>query len=232
MSRPTARARLAREVEDIRARARALDAAVHHRPLPGRLRALLGRLARATARRSPTSRLFEEIVDVAVRRRPAARWSASPAASRSSSGAGLDLRRAAADARRARSSSSTRAACGPSRRSPPAWIAEVLDRCATVFLSTDAFHAEGVGDGRYVRRGPGDRRRRRVDRRAGARRADAWSSGPRRCCARRSAPTWADYAELQPADAADRRPRRERLHPHGAMRRPRRSAVHDWSPRR
>ncbi len=36
------------------------------------------------------------------------------------------------------------------RPDPPAWIAEVLDRCETVFLSTDAFHAEGVGDGHYV----------------------------------------------------------------------------------
>jgi len=33
---------------------------------------------------------------------------------------------------------------------PPAWIAEVLDRSTTVFLSTDAFHQEGVGDGHYV----------------------------------------------------------------------------------
>src|SRR3954451_14803132 len=36
------------------------------------------------------------------------------------------------------------------RSDPPAWIAEVLERCTTVFLSTDAFHAEGVGDGHYV----------------------------------------------------------------------------------
>jgi hypothetical protein len=36
------------------------------------------------------------------------------------------------------------------RPDPPAWIAGVLDRCTTVFLSTDAFHAEGVGDGHYV----------------------------------------------------------------------------------
>jgi len=36
------------------------------------------------------------------------------------------------------------------RPDPPAWIADVLGRCATVYLSTDAFHAEGVGDGHYV----------------------------------------------------------------------------------
>jgi organic radical activating enzyme len=36
------------------------------------------------------------------------------------------------------------------RPDPPAWIADVLDRCETVYLSTDAFHAEGVGDGHYV----------------------------------------------------------------------------------
>jgi hypothetical protein len=36
------------------------------------------------------------------------------------------------------------------RAQPPAWIADVLDRCTTVFLSTDAFHQEGVGDGHYV----------------------------------------------------------------------------------
>jgi organic radical activating enzyme len=36
------------------------------------------------------------------------------------------------------------------RPEPPAWIADVLDRCTTVFLSTDAFHQEGVGDGHYV----------------------------------------------------------------------------------
>ena len=36
-------------------RARPLDAALHHRPLPGRLRALLGRLAPRLARRSRTS---------------------------------------------------------------------------------------------------------------------------------------------------------------------------------
>lgn len=36
------------------------------------------------------------------------------------------------------------------RPDPPAWIADVLDRCTTVFLSTDAFHAEGVGDQHYV----------------------------------------------------------------------------------
>jgi hypothetical protein len=36
------------------------------------------------------------------------------------------------------------------RPDPPAWIADVLDRCTTVYLSTDAFHAEGVGDGHYV----------------------------------------------------------------------------------
>ena len=55
------------------------------------------------------------------------------------------------------------------RPEPPAWIADVLDRCTTVFLSTDAFHAEGVGDAHYVT--PRGRfARRRVDRRAGARR--------------------------------------------------------------
>jgi hypothetical protein len=36
------------------------------------------------------------------------------------------------------------------RPEPPTWIADVLARCETVFLSTDAFHAEGVGDGHYV----------------------------------------------------------------------------------
>jgi hypothetical protein len=36
------------------------------------------------------------------------------------------------------------------RPEPPAWIADVLDRCTTVFLSTDAFHAEGVDDAYYV----------------------------------------------------------------------------------
>ena len=36
------------------------------------------------------------------------------------------------------------------RPDPPAWIADVLDRSTTVFLSTDAFHQEGVGDGHYV----------------------------------------------------------------------------------
>jgi hypothetical protein len=36
------------------------------------------------------------------------------------------------------------------RPDPPAWIADVLRRCTTVFLSTDAFHQEGVGDAHYV----------------------------------------------------------------------------------
>ena len=36
------------------------------------------------------------------------------------------------------------------RPRPPAWIAEVLDRSATVFLSTDAFHADGIDDAHYV----------------------------------------------------------------------------------
>ena len=36
------------------------------------------------------------------------------------------------------------------RADPPAWIADVLARCSTVYLSTDAFHAQGVGDGHYV----------------------------------------------------------------------------------
>jgi organic radical activating enzyme len=37
------------------------------------------------------------------------------------------------------------------RADTPAWIRDVLDRSTTVFLSTDAFHAEGVDDGHYVR---------------------------------------------------------------------------------
>jgi hypothetical protein len=36
------------------------------------------------------------------------------------------------------------------RPRPPAWIDEVLERSATVFLSTDAFHWEGVPDSTYV----------------------------------------------------------------------------------
>jgi organic radical activating enzyme len=36
------------------------------------------------------------------------------------------------------------------RSSPPRWIAEVLSLCSTVFLSTDAFHAEQLADARYV----------------------------------------------------------------------------------
>jgi len=36
------------------------------------------------------------------------------------------------------------------RARPPAWIADVLDRSTTVFLSTDAFHAEGIRDEHYV----------------------------------------------------------------------------------
>lgn len=36
------------------------------------------------------------------------------------------------------------------RPDPPTWIADVLRRCTTVFLSTDAFHAEGVADAHYV----------------------------------------------------------------------------------
>jgi organic radical activating enzyme len=36
------------------------------------------------------------------------------------------------------------------RRSPPRWISEVLSRCDTVFLSTDAFHAEQLADARYI----------------------------------------------------------------------------------
>jgi organic radical activating enzyme len=36
------------------------------------------------------------------------------------------------------------------RPQAPAWIAEVLDRSSTVFLSTDAFHQEGVADSTYV----------------------------------------------------------------------------------
>jgi hypothetical protein len=36
------------------------------------------------------------------------------------------------------------------RPDPPAWIGDVLNRCTTVFLSTDAFHAEGVADEHYV----------------------------------------------------------------------------------
>ena len=36
------------------------------------------------------------------------------------------------------------------RARPPAWIREVLDRTSTVFLSTDAFHQEGVPDSTYV----------------------------------------------------------------------------------
>lgn len=33
---------------------------------------------------------------------------------------------------------------------PPAWIARVLDRATTVFLSTDSFHADKLPDERYV----------------------------------------------------------------------------------
>jgi organic radical activating enzyme len=33
----------------------------------------------------------------------------------------------------------------------PTWIREVLGRCSSVYLSTDAFHASRVPDGRYVR---------------------------------------------------------------------------------
>jgi hypothetical protein len=36
------------------------------------------------------------------------------------------------------------------RPEPPAWIRDVLACCTTVFLSTDAFHAEGVDDAHYV----------------------------------------------------------------------------------
>jgi hypothetical protein len=36
------------------------------------------------------------------------------------------------------------------RPEPPAWIRDVLERCSTVFLSTDAFHADGVDDTHYV----------------------------------------------------------------------------------
>ncbi len=36
------------------------------------------------------------------------------------------------------------------RPEPPSWIADVLERATTVYLSTDAFHAPGVGDARYV----------------------------------------------------------------------------------
>jgi hypothetical protein len=36
------------------------------------------------------------------------------------------------------------------RPEPPGWIADVLDRSATVLLSTDAFHQEGVEDSTYV----------------------------------------------------------------------------------
>ena len=36
------------------------------------------------------------------------------------------------------------------RPHPPAWIREVLARSSTVFLSTDAFHQEGVPDSTYV----------------------------------------------------------------------------------
>lgn len=36
------------------------------------------------------------------------------------------------------------------RPTPPRWISEVLERCSTVFLSTDAFHAEQLSDARYV----------------------------------------------------------------------------------
>jgi organic radical activating enzyme len=80
---------------------------------------------------------------------------------------------------------------------PPAWIADVLDRSTTVFLSTDAFHQEGVGDGHYVNAA-------RAIRRSGAwivvqvlevddmvqRAADLLRAafGPR----------WEDYAELHP----------------------------------
>jgi len=33
---------------------------------------------------------------------------------------------------------------------PPKWIADVLDRCATVFLSTDSFHADAMPDARFI----------------------------------------------------------------------------------
>jgi organic radical activating enzyme len=36
------------------------------------------------------------------------------------------------------------------RPGPPAWIREVLERTATVFLSTDAYHEEGVSDEVYA----------------------------------------------------------------------------------
>jgi organic radical activating enzyme len=36
------------------------------------------------------------------------------------------------------------------RPEPPAWIRDVLVRSSTVFLSTDAFHQEGVADSTYV----------------------------------------------------------------------------------
>lgn len=33
---------------------------------------------------------------------------------------------------------------------PPKWIAQVLERCTTVFLSTDSFHAEALDEDRFL----------------------------------------------------------------------------------
>ena len=69
------------------------------------------------------------------------------------------------------------------RPDPPAWIAEVLDRSTTVFLSTDAFHQAGRRRRPLRQRRAGDPARRGVDRRAGPRGRRHGAARGRTCCA-------------------------------------------------
>jgi hypothetical protein len=83
------------------------------------------------------------------------------------------------------------------RPDPPAWIADVLHRCTTVFLSTDAFHQEGVGDAHYVNAA-------RAIRRAGAwivvqvLEVDGMVDRARDLLHAAFGAGWEDFAELRP----------------------------------
>ena len=112
------------------------------------------------------------------------------------------------------------------RPRPAAWIGDVLERTSTVFLSTDAFHQEGVPDSTYVN----------AARAIAA--SDAWivvqviDTAPMveraaRASAQAFGERYEDFAELRADRAADRRPRRRRLHARDAHARPRVRALHD-----
>ena len=200
------------EIEEIRHDARPLDAALHHRPLPRRLRALLGRLAprqpddhglRALRRdprlalRAAAARGRRHLRRRAVRR--AARADARGAAARGRRQARRALHeRRLGDAPAA--AGVDRARCSTARRPSSSAPTRSTRRACRTRVYVNAARAIAAA-GRLDRRA-GDRHR--ADGRAGARAA---ARGVRRATARTS-PSCALTAPLTA------RPRRRRVHAH------------------